>query len=559
MKSNSRVWFAVLTTMLLLSCNSDSMAALIAKSSSTFSHKYEGQYPVPDYTQSGAFTSGPSSDGDILTVATPNVGGGYFSSSLWAGAVDNATGWTLEWRALLLDDAAEPAGGAFQFAIGDGLGYRAFRLHKNFTDTRFPTDQILDSNSNTDAYHTMRVAREPGSADWLVWRDGVSLGTVAQSVINGTKFLDIGDGSSGVGGPTVKVDFVRFDNTGAYAPVPEPATWMVLGVGTVILLSTRKGGRLRAPFFLAAAAGIVLSNCGNVALAVTTKDSAEFSHLYEGEYPTTNYTQFGVFSVGPSSDGDILSFATPNPNGGYFQSDQWVDAINNATGWTVEWRMKIVGDATEFPSGTMQVGIGDSAGYRVFRVFRNFFTTRFPTDHTMDSNVNTDDFHTFRVAREPNSVDWLVWRDGIPVGHIIDSDQGAGGEEFLQVGDGSSINIGGPTVELDYVRFDNTGAFSPISPLLLGDYNDDGVVDAADYTVWRDGAELFNDETPGNQPGDYDVWKAHFGESRDVGVGSVAGVVPEPSSLCLVAALVVVTSMVAGRSKIGAQNRQSVN
>jgi hypothetical protein len=294
-------------------------------------------------------------------------------------------------------------------------------------------------------------------------------------------------------------------------------------------------------------------------LAVTTKDSAEFSHLYEGEYPTTNYTQFGVFSVGPSSDGDILSFATPNPNGGYFQSDQWVDAIDNATGWTVEWRMKIVGDATEFPSGTMQVGIGDSAGYRVFRVFRNFFTTRFPTDHTMDSNVNTDDFHTFRVAREPNSVDWLVWRDGIPVGYIIDSDQGAGGEEFLQVGDGSTINIGGPTVELDYVRFDNTGAFSPISPLLLGDYNDDGVVDAADYTVWRDGAELFNDETPGNQPEDYNVWKAHFGESRDAGAGSVAGVVPEPSSLCLVAALAVVFSMVAGRSKIGAQNRQSVN
>ena len=49
-----------------------------------------------------------------------------------------------------------------------------------------------------------------------------------------------------------------------------------------------------------------------------------------------------------------------------------------------------------------------------------------------------------------------------------------------------------------------------------GDYNDDGIVDAADYTVWRDRLgspdALPNDNTPGVGQDDYDRWKQHFGE-----------------------------------------------
>src|SRR5262249_12491269 len=48
-----------------------------------------------------------------------------------------------------------------------------------------------------------------------------------------------------------------------------------------------------------------------------------------------------------------------------------------------------------------------------------------------------------------------------------------------------------------------------------GDYNDDGVVNAADYTRWRDAmttnATLPNDSTPGTVTiDDYNVWKAAF-------------------------------------------------
>jgi hypothetical protein len=75
-------------------------------------------------------------------------------------------------------------------------------------------------------------------------------------------------------------------------------------------------------------------------------------------------------------------------------------------------------------------------------------------------------------------------------------------------------------------------------PNLAGDYNDNGIVDAADYSVWRDhlGAaiNLPNDSTPGLVTNDdYLVWKSNFGSSNP-GSGSVAGAaVPEPSSLVL--------------------------
>jgi len=54
---------------------------------------------------------------------------------------------------------------------------------------------------------------------------------------------------------------------------------------------------------------------------------------------------------------------------------------------------------------------------------------------------------------------------------------------------------------------------------LPGDYNGSGLVDAADYVVWRNNlgssVVLFNDITPGIvTQADYDVWKANFGNNQ---------------------------------------------
>jgi hypothetical protein len=81
---------------------------------------------------------------------------------------------------------------------------------------------------------------------------------------------------------------------------------------------------------------------------------------------------------------------------------------------------------------------------------------------------------------------------------------------------------------------------------IVGDYNGNGKVYAADYTVWRDtlNASVANGtgaDGSGNgviDQTDYDLWKANFG---DGGPGVGASVVPEPSSL-LVAIVPLITA-----------------
>lgn len=79
---------------------------------------------------------------------------------------------------------------------------------------------------------------------------------------------------------------------------------------------------------------------------------------------------------------------------------------------------------------------------------------------------------------------------------------------------------------------------------LPGDFNDDGVVDAADYTVWRDnltGAESIlppgtGDNSGTVDAGDYNVWRANFGATAGPGsLSANGGTVPEPASMLLFA------------------------
>lgn len=93
-------------------------------------------------------------------------------------------------------------------------------------------------------------------------------------------------------------------------------------------------------------------------------------------------------------------------------------------------------------------------------------------------------------------------------------------------------------------------------PPLNGDYNNNGVVDTADYTVWRNNlgsmTNLPNDTTPGSViPADYGVWKSNFGATAGAGAGAqsdAASAVPEPASqLLLLAAIGMISSAFAFR------------
>ncbi|MEX2092597.1 MAG: hypothetical protein WD971_07955 [Pirellulales bacterium] len=84
-----------------------------------------------------------------------------------------------------------------------------------------------------------------------------------------------------------------------------------------------------------------------------------------------------------------------------------------------------------------------------------------------------------------------------------------------------------------------------------GDYNHNGIVDAADFTIWRNTLGSTTDlRANGNNSGasagkidqaDYAFWKSNFGDTSGSGAGSIALGVPEPASLLLLVTAALLT------------------
>lgn len=118
------------------------------------------------------------------------------------------------------------------------------------------------------------------------------------------------------------------------------------------------------------------------------------------------------------------------------------------------------------------------------------------------------------------------------------------------------------TLDISYSIFEDLGSFENVGlmavtleevvidppPGLDGDYTGDGVVDAADYTLWRDtfgqmGEDLAADGDGDLEvgQGDYDLWAANYGDSLPQPAS-----VPEPAALGLLL-LAAAAAQAAGR------------
>lgn len=162
------------------------------------------------------------------------------------------------------------------------------------------------------------------------------------------------------------------------------------------------------------------------------------------------------------------------------------------------------------------------------------------------SNVGTN-YLSIRVEYDPADDSWTLFaRDDGPtgfsdpaittgyvnLGSVFDADHTS--LTMSHVGMFGSYTSNGAT---DLYRYDNF-AISVDSPQ-PGDYNDDGIVDAADYVRWRDG--LAPPHSPLDSQ-DYQLWRQNFGAGA--GSGAVANSVPEPATWALALATLFCLSLI---------------
>lgn len=516
---------------------------------------FDGNELQGEWVNAGGFTDFEL-DGDFMTLLSADNNGWIeldSGASPWEIGVEDGESWTVEVRVRIADDTDNGV------VIWAANGMERGILQINAESTQNFGADILDENSNSDAFHTFRMAYDSEDALYYFWRDGVLLnpdGAFAQAATANNRLI-FGDCCSSIPMTSVDLEYIRFDTTGAFSPVIDdgdrdndgiPDFYEVEngldpdvddaaedkdGDGLSNLAEFEAGLPANdadadddglsdgvengtGEWVSAAATGTnpkskdsdgdgiddgAETNTGAFVGATDTgtnpnlKDSdgdtfEDGKELARGSDPTdadsvpppsiqplnSNAFEFTANAEeiydGTSLQGDWINAGgltefeldgstltlTAADNNGWIEHDTgetpWETGVEAGGSWTVEISARLAADdpngiviwaANGTERGIMQIESGAVA---------------LLDGELLDENDNTDGFHLFRMAYDAEQELYFFWRDGVLLneeGHLA---QATTGNNRLIVGDCCST-LEMTSVDLQYIRYDTTGAWSP--------------------------------------------------------------------------------------------------
>jgi hypothetical protein len=127
---------------------------------------------------------------------------------------------------------------------------------------------------------------------------------------------------------------------------------------------------------------------------------------------------------------------------------------------------------------------------------------------------------------------------GVGGGIYIATDAQIGLDEF------TLAHVAGNTASTSSPNISGTYAIISTPTQIAGDYNDNVTVDAADYAVWRKDLGTVYTQN------DYNVWRAHFGQTASGGVSAGATVAaPEPTAILMLVLATITCLITNGRRR----------
>jgi hypothetical protein len=237
----------------------------------------------------------------------------------------------------------------------------------------------------------------------------------------------------------------------------------------------------------------------------------------------SRFTQSGIGNI-------VLNTSTDSGVGGFGIFQSAASTVFDGTDATMEIRAKLTAPLGAGQSDTIQVVLKDKDG----------------NGTTEAGDFGGDEYHFDIDLNQFNTSTMTT------LSIRLDDARLEQAQEFATPGDGELTdfnlyylgvltNQGEGLVDLE---IESIRVLQSAPTVLQGDFNTDGVVDAADYVMWRNNLGTSNTLPGGISPpgtvtqADYAHWRAHFGETAGGGASSgQAAAVPEPGAWLLCGAI----------------------